>query len=63
MKQQTHPKVTVAMRRLTPEEERRLNVALDLFLAEMVRQQLSHGEGNRETSRTERKAVHRPGPL
>ena len=63
MNEQTHPKVTVATRRLTPEVERRLNVAINLFLAEMVRQQLSHGEGHSETSRTERKGVHRPGPL
>lgn len=54
MKKRSKPEVTVATKRLTPEEERHLSVAIDLFLAEMVRQQLSHDRGQGEQTRTER---------
>lgn len=54
MNERSKPKVTVATRRLTPEEERHLSVAIDLFLAELVRQQLSRDRGQSETNRAER---------
>ena len=63
MNKRSHPEVTVAARRLTPEEERRFSVAIDLFLAEMVRQQPGHERKRSEVSKTERQAVHRPRPL
>jgi hypothetical protein len=63
MNQSGNPKVTVATERLTPEEERHLSVAIDLFLAEMVRQQLGHDRERNEEARTERQKIHRPRPV
>lgn len=40
--------VTVNVRRQTIEENRRFSMALDLFLHEMVRQELNLQRGNRE---------------
>jgi hypothetical protein len=54
MKKQSKPEVTVATRRLTPEEERHLSVAIDLYLVELVRQQLSRDRGQSGKTRTER---------
>lgn len=54
MKKQSKPEVAVASKRLTPEEERHLSVAIDLFLAELVRQELSHDRERSEKTRTER---------
>lgn len=54
MKKQSKPEVTVATRRQTHEEERQLSVAIDLLLAELVRQQIGHDRGESEKTRTER---------
>ena len=63
MKKRSQPEVTVAAKRLTPEEERRLITAIDLFLAEMVRQQLGRDREEHEVSTSQRKEVHRARPL
>ncbi len=43
--EKTEPTLVVAVRQQTHDEERRFNTAIDLFLAEWVRQQLrSRGE-------------------
>jgi len=40
------PKVTVAVRRQTPEERRRFDAALELLLTEMVRQEIARRRGH-----------------
>jgi len=58
------PKVTVAVRRQTPQEQRRFDAALELLLQEVVRQEIArrrdmiYGEAN-----ASRQTVHRAGPL
>ena len=44
------PSIAVAHRRQTHEEQRQFNAALDVFLAEWVRQQLGPAEVNNEVS-------------
>lgn len=62
LKKQEKPKrltVQATVRAATPEQERRIGEAIDLFLAEWVRRRMGHREDyvqqQRETSRT---AVH-----
>ena len=63
MNKRSQPDVTVAAKRLAPEEERTLITAIDLFLSEMVRQQLGRDRQEHEISAAQRKEVHRARPL
>ena len=63
MNKRSQPEVTVVARRLTLEAERTLITAIDLFLAEMVRQQLGRDREEHEVSTSRRKEVHCARPL
>ena len=63
MNKRSRPEVTIAVKRLPPEEERKLITAIDLFLAEMVRQQLGSDREEHEVSTSQRNEVHRARPL
>jgi hypothetical protein len=63
MNKSSRSKVTFAVKRMTPEEERQLHVAIDLFLAELVRQQLRREKEASERTETNGKTVHRSGPM
>ena len=63
MRRGDEPRIAVTVKQQTLEEERRFTVALDLFLAELVRQQLERPKGNDEISETEGETIYRSGPL
>ena len=46
----TPPAIAVATRRQTPEDQRQFNAALDVFLAEWVRQHLGRVREDHETT-------------
>ena len=48
-KQQTQPKISAVVHPATPEQERRMNEAIDLFLTEWVRRRMAQGENTCST--------------
>ena len=60
MNRRSELEMVAATRQQTPEEERQFIAALDLLVAELVRQQPLRNRNDREEPESTRKTLHQP---